>query len=101
MAANKKLTAVIAGRSLISVERAPSQSMLRFDDGSAMSVRTAASGAAGADTAALPARVAKVRQDPTTLTLDLEGGGSISIATAEAVSCVMVRSRDQSLEYAD
>jgi hypothetical protein len=42
-----------------------------------------------------------VRQQGTTLSLDMEGGSSWTIETAEATSCVLVRGKDHGLEYAD
>ena len=45
--------------------------------------------------------VRAVRQRETTLSLDFEDGGTLEIVTAEPTSSVMVRDKEQRLEYAD
>lgn len=46
-------------------------------------------------------KVAKVRQERTTLSLDLTSGSSVTIQTAEETSSVMPRDKAGKLEYAD
>lgn len=99
MAANRKLTGVIHGRTIERVEpRADGAGWLvRFDDGSIMSVRTAP----GTAPAHLVGRVVKVRQNDTRLDLDLADGRTLEFATAEPASSVLLRARDGTLQYAD
>ena len=51
--------------------------------------------------AATGGKVQKVRQQGTELDLDLEGGTSVKIETAEATSSVVLRDKAGKLEYAD
>lgn len=99
MAANKKLTGVLAGRSVVGVDQVGSTATLEFDDGSIMTVQTA--GAAPSGGTATLGRVRSVRQQGTTLDLDLETGSTLTLRTAEPTSSVIVRARDHTLEYAD
>jgi molybdopterin-guanine dinucleotide biosynthesis protein len=62
-----------------------------------MTIKTAGS----VNSASTGGTVAAVRQAGTTLHLDLEGGSTWTIETAEATSSVMVRDRAHVLEYAD
>ena len=45
--------------------------------------------------------IEKVRQKGTELSLDLQGGKSVTIHTVEATSSVMLRDKAGKLEYAD
>ena len=98
MHSNQKLTKIIAGRSISGTAQADGLLTITFDDGSTMKVKVAPS---NANTAATGGKVAKVRQQGTDLILDVEGGGSVQIATAEATSSVMLRDRAGKMEYAD
>ena len=69
-----------------------------FDDGSTMQVKVAPS---STNAAATGGKVGKVRQEGTTLSLDLDGGGSLSIQMTESTSSVMLRDKAGKLEYAD
>jgi hypothetical protein len=115
MAANKKLTKVLAGRTAVRIVWQGATAVVQFDDGSTMTVQTAADASDGA-TQAPPAgspsaavaggagalgRVRGVRQQDTTLDLDFESGSTLTLRTAEPTSSVLVRARDQTLEYAD
>lgn len=97
MQRNRKLTAVIGGRTVTTLGAQGGALAVRFDDGSTMTVRTdgppPASGAMG--------RVRAVRQSGTDLALDYDDGTSLALRTAEATSCVMVRSGAGVFEYAD
>ena len=98
MHSNQKLTKIIAGRTISGTAQADSLLTLTFDDFSTMKVKVATS---NTNTAATGGRVAKVRQQGTDLVLDLEGGGTVAIQTAEASSSVMLRDKAGKLEYAD
>lgn len=97
MARNQKLTKVIAGRSIAGTEPAADALKVRFDDGSTMTVRTSGP----AKGAGAQAKVKAVRQQGTTLNLDLEDGSTVEIPTAEETSSVMLRDKNGVLEYAD
>lgn len=98
MHSNQKLTRIIAGRTISGTAQAEGLLTLTFDDGSTMKVKVAPS---NTNTAATGGKVTKVRQQGTDLILDLEGGGSVPITTAEATSSVMLRDQAGKLEYAD
>ena len=98
MHANQKLTKTIAGRTISGTAQADNVFTITFDDGSTMKVKVAAS---NTNTAVAGGKVAKARQADTTLILDLEGGGNVTIQTAEATSSVMLRDKAGKLEYAD
>ena len=98
MARNQKLTRVVAGRAIAGVDRpAPGQVVVRFGDGSTMTVHTDGTAPAGPTTGAVRA----VRQQGTTLQLDLAPAGTLVLHTAEATANVMVRDARHALEYAD
>ena len=63
-----------------------------------MRVKTAAS---NSNSAATGGKVTKVRQEGMTLSLDLDGGSSVTIQTAEETSSVMLRDKAGKMEYAD
>ncbi len=98
MALNRKLTPLLAGRTVKSAAQAAAVLAIGFGDGSTLRIKTA-----GAGGAAIPAgsTVKAVRQKADTLTLDFADGSSASIALAEATSSVMLRSGAGALEYAD
>ena len=98
MHSNQKLTKIIAGRTISGTAQADGLLTLTFDDGWIMKVKVPPS---NTNTAATGGKVAKVRQQGTDLILDLEGGGSVPITTAEATSSVMLRDKAGKLEYAD
>ena len=101
MAANHKLTTILAGRTLASIDQAAGSALLHFDDGSRMTVRVADGMPVDVKTPATGARVTGVRQQGTRLDLDFDNAASLEFRTAEATSSVLVRARDQTLEYAD
>ena len=98
MHSNQKLTRIIAGRTISGTAQADSLLTLTFNDGSTMKVKVAPS---NTNLGVTGGKVAKVRQQGTDLILDLEGGGTVQIATAEATSSVMLRDKAGKLEYAD
>lgn len=102
MAANRKLTGILAGRIATQVERLGATSVVHFDDGSTMTVQTMVTAPAPGPSAE-PAlgRVVGVRQQGTVLRLDFDNGSHLEMETAESTSSVLVRARDHTLEYAD
>ena len=98
MHSNQKLTKIIAGRAISGTSQADGLLTITFNDGSTMKVKTAPT---NSNSAATGGKVTKVRQEGTTLRLDLENGASVAIQTAEATSSVMLRDNAGKLEYAD
>lgn len=98
MHSNQKLTKLIAGRTISATSQADGLLTITFDDGSTMKVKTAP---ANTNSAATGGKVLKVRQGGTELDLDLEGGTTVKIITAEETSSVMLRDKAGKLEYAD
>ena len=62
-----------------------------------MTVKTVGS----SNSASTGGTIKAVRQQDTTLELDFDNGATLTIATAEATSSVMVRDKNHALEYAD
>ena len=99
MASNQKLSRVIAGRTIRATSQEAGLFTVTFADGSVIRVKTAP---AATNAAVNPgAKVKKVRQKGTELSLDLEDGTALTVQTAEATSCVMLRDQAGKLEYAD
>jgi len=99
MAANHKLTKLLSGRTISGTSQSADHVLtVTFTDGSTLTVKTAP---ASTNTAATGGTIDKVRQQGVELDLDLKGGGSLAITTAEATSSVMLRDKDGKLEYAD
>ena len=98
MALNRKLTPLIAGRTVKSAVQADTVLSIGFGDGSTLRIKTAGAGAV-----AIPASgtVKTVRQKADVLTLDFADGSSAEIKLAEATSSVMLRNGAGALEYAD
>ncbi len=97
MASTHKLTGILKGRRINSTSNQGNVLTIGFDDGSAMTVKTAGT----SNSASTGAAIAAVRQQDTTLHLDFESGQTLTIQTAEATSSVMVRDKNHGLEYAD
>jgi len=98
MAANKKLTPLLAGRTVKAVSQIDALATISFADGSSMMIKTG-SPLAGLDFQ--ERRVLKVRQTGALMNLDFEDGSTVEIQMAEAMSCVMLRDGRGTLEYAD
>ncbi len=97
MSSNHKLSAVLEGRRITGTSNQNDTLLVHFDDGSVMTVKTAGS----SNSASTGSAIAAVRQQDTTLHLDFENGSTMTIQTAEATSSVMVRDKDNTMEYAD
>ena len=100
MARNRKLTPIIAGRTIAQVGWDGATARLDFDDGSVMRVRTTAPPTADAPPLKL-GKVRAVRQSTEAIAFDLEGGSSLQLSLAESTSCVMLRDAKGTMEYAD
>ena len=97
MATNHKLTSLIQGRTIAGTSNQNDVLTVAFTDNSKMTVQTAGS----SNSASTGGTVKAVRQSGTTLSLDMESGGSLDIQTAEETSSVMVRDAAGTMEYAD
>jgi hypothetical protein len=98
MAANKKLTPLLSGRTVQAVSQIGALATVSFSDGSSLMVRT------GSPLAQLDfqnRRVLKVRQTGERMNLDFDDGSTVEIVLAEAMSCVLLRDGQGTLEYAD
>lgn len=97
MAANRKLTPLLRGRTVQSVSLEENLIRIAFTDGSILRIKTA--GQALVDFSSR--RVQKVRQTQALMNLDFEDGSTAEIRLAEAMSSVMLRDGQGVLEYAD
>lgn len=97
MTSNHKLTALIKGRTIAGTSNQGDVLTISFTDHSKMAVQTSGS----SNSAATGGTVKAVRQQDTTLALDMENGGTLEIQLAEATSSVMVRDASGTMEYAD
>ncbi len=97
MASNHKLTSVLQGRTIAGTSNQNNALIVSFTDSSKMTVQTAGS----SNSASTGGTIKAVRQQGTTLSLDMESGSTLEIPTAEETSSVMVRSADGTMEYAD
>ncbi len=98
MHSNQKLTKIIAGRTISGSSQADGLLTFTLDDGSVMKIKVAPS---NANSAATGGKILKVRQGGTELDLDLEGGTTIKIITAEETSSVMLRDKAGGFVYSD
>ncbi len=95
---NRKLTPIIAGRTIKSAVQNDGILNVTFEDGSNMRIKTGAQAATGQ----LAGRTVKaVRQGGTALNLDMQDGTSAAVVLAEETSSVMLRDAQGELEYAD
>jgi len=97
MARNQKLTAVLKGREAAQVNASADPLVITFSDGSVMTVRL---GAPAPQPLTL-GTVSAVRQKDCELVFLYQDGRSLTLVTAEATSCVLLRDRAGVLEYAD
>jgi len=98
MAANRKLTSVIKGRTVKETAQTENLLAIVFTDGSTMKIKTAdrlrAADLQGKE-------VTGVRQQDEGFHLDFTDGYTLEIPLAEATSSVMLRDAQNVLEYAD
>jgi hypothetical protein len=99
---NRKLTEILKGRVLDSLEAAADGIVLHFADGSAMHVKTADPAASPAVEPFQKSAVSNVRQQDTNLVLEFASHEqSLSLQTSEPTASVLLRDANGSLEYAD
>ncbi len=98
MALNRKLTPLIAGRTVKSAARADDGLHINFGDGSVLRIKT---GGTAAPSITAGAAVKEVLQKADLFTLNFADGSSVEIKLAEATSSVMLRNNAGAMEYAD
>lgn len=94
---NKKLTPILAGRTIKHTKTEANALHIELADGSKMKVKTSA---APADQLT-GKEVKAVRQKGTSFSLDFTDGSSADVALAEETSSVMLRDKYGAMEYAD
>ncbi len=100
MNANRKLTSIIKGRKISNISQSDAGDAvdITFDDNSKMHIKT--SGQVAADS--FKSRtVSHVQQEGTILRLVDADNTSIDIPLHEATSSVMLRDKDNKMQYAD
>lgn len=97
MTSNHKLSALLQGRTVETMQASGGVLTLTLDNGTVMTVQTG--GPVVGEAAGSPIRA--VRQAGTTLCLDLADNASLQITTAEETSSVLVRDSHHALLYAD
>ena len=98
MAANRKLTPLLAGRTVQSVEQIENLLTIVFSDGSTMQVKTSGP-AAALDFQGQ--RVRKVRQAGALMHMDFADKTSVALPLAGATASVLLRDGNGVFEYAD
>jgi hypothetical protein len=98
MAANRKLTPLLTGRTVATLSQFENHLSILFGDGSTLSIKTAGP---VADLDFQSRTVLKVRQTGAVLNLDFSDASTAEIRLAEAMSSVMLRDGRGTLEYAD
>ncbi len=100
MNANRKLTTIIKGRTISSVEQSDQSTLdITFGDNSKMHIKTGGQVSAPDDIKSRT--ISHVQQEGNTLRLISADNTSIDIPLAEATSSVMLRDKDNQMEYAD
>jgi len=103
MAANRKLTPLLARRTLQSTTSEGTLLKLHFADGSVLTIMTPDT--VPPDRAptqhSAPRTVKKVRQSRIFLQLDFDDDSTLAVPLAEPTSSVMLRAANGTLEYAD
>ena len=98
MRINRKLTKLIAGRKVGSIEHNDNLLQISFQDGSSMKVKTAMS----EPILKLPSSAVKMtRQKDNVLNIVFADDSSVEIKLAEVGSSVMLRDAKSIMEYAD
>jgi hypothetical protein len=94
---NRKLTPIIAGRTIKHIAQSDVVQLIEFEDGSILKIKTSAP-----FTETIAGRkVKEMRQKGTEFDLDFVDGTTAKIDLAEETSSVMLRDKAGTLEYAD
>ena len=96
MPANKKLTHLIAGRTVQNAAPAGGSLTLTLDDGSTLAIKTAPGSTASVPTGA---KLLKAREDGTELDLDFADGSTVKLTLAEPGNSLAMRDKNRKVEY--
>ena len=96
MPANKKLTHLLAGRTVQSATPADGSFTLSLDDGSTLTIKTAPGSAASVPTGG---KLLKAREDGTELDLDFADGSTVKLTLADPGNSLALRDKDHKVEY--
>ena len=94
MPRNQKLTRVIGGRIVQWATVEPGKLVIRFDDGSTMTVR-----AAGIVNLSQGAKVKAAQEDGPKFALQFEEGSTVTLQLADPGASVAVRDKNDKVEY--
>jgi hypothetical protein len=98
MASNRKLTPLLAGRTIQAIQQRDTGWAVRFTDDSVLTLKTAAT---VVQDKWQNRTIKKVRQKDTLLNLDFVDRATLAILLAESTSSVLLRDHKGVLEYAD
>ena len=96
MPANKKLTKVIAGRTIQSAVPANGSLTLTLDDGSTLTIKTAPG---SPNTVPTGGKLLKAREDGTELDLDFADGSTAKLTLADPGNSLAMRDKNHKVEY--
>ena len=94
MRRNHKLTKVIAGRTIKAVTTESGSVLVLFDDQSSMKIKTI-----GAAAVSPGSKVKSVQETKTEFKIDFEDGSSATLRLADPGSSVVVRDKNNAVEY--
>jgi len=95
MPRNEKLTRVIGGRTVQQATAEPGKLVIRFDDQSTMTVKTAGI----ADVFPPGGKIKAVQEDGAKFTLHVEDGSTVTLPLADPGASVTVRDKNNKVEY--
>jgi hypothetical protein len=98
MASNRKLTPLLAGRTIQAIQPRDTGWAVRFTDDSVLTLKTAAT---VVQDQWQNRTIKKVRQKDTLLNLDFMDQTTLAILLAESTASVLLRDHNGVLEYAD
>ena len=96
MPANKKLTHLIAGRTIQSAVPADGSLTLTLDDASTLAIRTAPGSAPAVPTGV---KLLKAREDGTELDLAFADGSTVKLTLADPGNSLAMRDKNHKVEY--
>jgi hypothetical protein len=94
MPRNQKLSRVIGGRTVQQATAEPGKLVIRFDDRSTMTVKTA-----GTANLSPGAKVKAIQEDEAEFTLQFEDGSTVALQLADPGASVAVRDKLNRVEY--
>ena len=94
MPRNKKLTKVIAGRTIKTITTEPGSVLVLFEDQWSMKIKTADAAAVSAGS-----KVESVREAKAEFKIEFEDGSSATFCLADPGSSVAVRDKNNAVEY--